>query len=199
MNQVDWMRLRQMLFNLSYREGAFRLTSGKESDFYIDCKQTTLSAEGAYLCGMLIHNQIMKSNIRIAGVGGMTLGADPLVTAVSIISFLRKRSIPAFIIRKERKGHGTGSWIEGILNIPFESKVTLVEDVVTTGGTLIKAIKRTEEAGLKVAQVITIVDREEGGREALYEIGHELIPLFLRRDILAIKEGEMYENRQPIN
>jgi orotate phosphoribosyltransferase len=104
-----------------------------------------------------------------------------------MISFLERRPIPAFIIRKEKKGHGTGSWIEGKSNVPLGSCVTLVEDVVTTGGTLIKAIGRTEEEGFTVAQVITVVDREEGGREALYAIGHELIPLFLRRDILALK------------
>jgi orotate phosphoribosyltransferase len=187
MNKVDWLRLKQMILNLSYKEGTFRLTSGKESDFYIDCKQTILSAEGAYLCGKLLHDEIMHSKIRIFGVGGMTLGADPLVTAVSMISFLERRPIPAFIIRKEKKGHGTGSWIEGKSNVPLGSCVTLVEDVVTTGGTLIKAIGRTEEEGFTVAQVITVVDREEGGREALYAIGHELIPLFLRRDILALK------------
>lgn len=182
-----WLRLRQLLFELSYREGTFRLTSGKESDFYIDCKQTALSAEGAYLCGKLLYNEIMHSKIRVVGVGGVTLGADPLVTATSMISYIEGRSIPAFIIRKEPKGHGTKSWIEGKGNLPPGSCVALVEDVVTTGGTLVKAIRRVQAEGLNVVQVITVVDREEGGREALYAICHELIPLFLRRDILALK------------
>ncbi len=190
MNQVDWLRLRLLLFNHSYKEGTFKLTSGKESDFYIDCKQTTLSAEGAYLCGGLLHDKIIQSKIHVVGVGGMTLGADPLVTAVSMISFLRKRAIPAFIIRKEPKGHGTGSWIEGKRNIPPKGCVSLVEDVVTTGGTLIKAIKRTEEEGYKVAQIITVADREEGGKEALLNVGHKLISLFTRKDILEIVENE---------
>ncbi|MCK4603292.1 MAG: orotate phosphoribosyltransferase [Deltaproteobacteria bacterium] len=188
MIQKDWERLRQMIFELSYREGTFRLTSGKESDFYIDCKQTTLSAEGAYLCGKLLYNRILQSNISISGVGGMTLGADPLVTAVSVVSFIEGRPIPAFIIRKEAKGHGTGSWIEGKSNIPLGSKVALVEDVVTTGGTLIKAIERTEEEGYKVAQVLTVVDREEGGEKALSNAGYELSSLFTRGDILALVE-----------
>ena len=187
MNQILWLRLRQLLFILSYRKGSFRLTSGKESDFYIDCKQTTLSAEGAYLCGRLLYHHIEQHNTHISGVGGMTLGADPLVTAVSIVSFVEGDPIPAFIIRKERKDHGTGSWIEGLLNIPPGSSVVLVEDVVTTGGTLIKAIKRTEEEGCKVTLVLTIVDREEGGKEALQAIGHKLIPLFTRKDILMLK------------
>jgi orotate phosphoribosyltransferase len=188
MIQRDWERLRLMIFKLSYREGTFRLTSGKESDFYIDCKQTTLSAEGAYLCGKLLYNRILQSGTSISGVGGMTMGADPLVTAVSVVSFIEGKPIPAFIIRKEAKGHGTGSWIEGKSNIPLGSKVALVEDVVTTGGTLIKAIERTEEEGYKVAQVLTIVDREEGGEKALSNAGYELSSLFTRGDILALVE-----------
>ncbi len=185
MNRSDWERLRDLIRKLSYREGTFTLTSGKKSDFYIDCKQTTLSAEGAYLCGKLLFQRMSEAVDDIAGVGGMTLGADPLVTAVSVVSFLEKRPIPAFIIRKERKGHGTGSWIEGKSNIPQGSRVALVEDVVTTGGTLVKAINRTEEEGYKVACVLTVVDREEGGRETLKQAGYDLLPLFTRKDILA--------------
>lgn len=120
----------------------------------------------------------------------MTLGADPLVTAISLASFLGGSPIPAFIIRKKAKGHGTGAWIEGRGNIFTGSCVALVEDVVTTGGTLIKAIRKVQESGLNVSQVLTVVDREEGGREALHAIGYDLIPLFLRRDILALKSME---------
>ncbi|MGB9496967.1 MAG: orotate phosphoribosyltransferase [Dissulfuribacterales bacterium] len=188
MIRKDWERLGRMIFELSYREGTFRLTSGKKSDFYIDCKQTTLSAEGAYLCGKLLYNCILQSGIGISGVGGMTLGADPLVTAVSVVSFIEGRPIPAFIIRKEAKGHGTGSWIEGKSNISPGSRVALVEDVVTTGGTLIKAIERTREEGYEVARILTVVDREEGGRKALSNAGYELSALFTRGDILALAE-----------
>lgn len=116
------------------------------------------------------------------------MGADPLVTAVSVVSFIEGKPIPAFIIRKEAKGHGTGSWIEGKSNIPLGSKVALVEDVVTTGGTLIKAIERTEEEGYKVVQVLTVVDREEGGKKALSNAGYELSSLFTRGDILVLVE-----------
>jgi orotate phosphoribosyltransferase len=184
MIQTNWKKLRDLIIKLSYREGIFRLTSGKESTFYIDCKQTILSAEGAFLCGILLYNYVLQSGTRISGVGGMTLGADPLVTAVSIISLIEGKPIPAFIIRKEPKGHGTGSWIEGKANIPLGSNVALVEDVVTTGGTLIKAIERTEAEGFKVAQVLTIVDREEGGKLTLENAGHDLISLFTRTDII---------------
>ncbi len=184
MKDAQWARLRNLIRERSYREGTFTLTSGKKSDFYVDCKQTTLSAEGAYLCGKLFHERIARAGKDIAGVGGMTLGADPLVTAVSVVSFLEGAPIPAFIIRKEPKGHGTGSWIEGKSNIPQGSRVALVEDVVTTAGTLIKAIERTEEEGYRVAMVLTVVDREEGGRERLKQAGYDLSALFTRNDII---------------
>ncbi len=177
-------RLKEILLEKSYREGTFTLTSGKKSDFYIDCKQTTLSAEGAYLCGKLLFGLIRKEP-DLRAVGGMTLGADPLVTAVSVVSFLEGAPIPAFIIRKEPKGHGTGSWIEGKSNISAGSFVALVEDVVTTGGTLIKAIERTQLEGYKVGGVFALVDREEGGSELLSQHGFKLVSLFTRTQLLS--------------
>ncbi len=177
-------RLKEILLEKSYREGSFTLTSGKKSDFYIDCKQTTLSAEGAYLCGKLLFELIKKEG-DLKAVGGMTLGADPLVTAVSVVSFLQGAPIPAFIIRKEPKGHGTGSWIEGKSNIQAGSFVALVEDVVTTGGTLIKAIERTQIEGYKVGGVFALVDREEGGRELLSQHGFNLVSIFTRSQLLS--------------
>lgn len=182
----DRDRLCSIIREKSWKEGEFTLTSGKKSNFYIDCKQTTLSAEGAYLCGTLMYNIIRESGVdKIEAVGGMTLGADPLVTAVSIASYLAKDPIPAFIIRKEPKGHGTSAWLEGVSNIPDGAMVALVEDVVTTAGTLLKAIKRTEEAGYKVNMVITVVDRQEGGREVLADAGYELKSLFTKQEIRA--------------
>ncbi len=177
-------RLKKILLEKSYREGTFTLTSGKKSDFYIDCKQTTLSAEGAYLCGKLLFDMIQKKQ-DLRAVGGMTLGADPLVTAVSIVSYLEGAPIPAFIIRKEPKGHGTGSWIEGKSNIQAGSFVALVEDVVTTGGTLIKAIERTQLEGYKVGGVFALVDRQEGGSELLAEHGFNLVSIFTREELLS--------------
>ncbi len=174
--------LKQIILERSYREGTFKLTSGRMSDFYIDCKQTTLSAQGAYLCGRLFYNMI-KDIDGICAVGGMTLGADPLVTAVSIVSYLENAPVPAFIIRKEPKGHGTGSWIEGKSNIPEGGLVALLEDVVTTGGTLIKAIDRTRHEGFKVGAVLTVVDRQEGGAELLKEHGFDLKAIFTRNEL----------------
>lgn len=181
-------RLKEILLEKSYRHGTFTLTSGKTSDFYIDGKQTTLSAEGAYLCGKLLFELIKDEPLPIQAVGGMTLGADPLVTAVSIVSFLEKAPIPAFIVRKEAKGHGTGNYIEGLKNMEQGCRVALVEDVVTTGGTLLKVIHRVEAAGFTVGLVVTVVERQQGGTEILADKGYPLKALFTREELL---EDEM--------
>ncbi len=181
----DKDRLKALLLQRSYRQGTFTLTSGKLSDFYIDGKQTTLSADGAFLCGKLLFTLLQKSPTRIDAVGGMTLGADPLVTAVSIASYLAGAPIPAFIVRKEAKGHGTASSIEGLKNIPPGGTVALLEDVVTTGGTLLKVIERVEGAGFKVGLVATVVERQEGGSEALAAAGYRLESLFTRAELLS--------------
>ena len=181
----DWQRLKEILLEKSYRHGTFTLTSGKTSDFYIDGKQTTLDAEGAYLCGKLLFELIKNEPAAIDAVGGMTLGADPLVSAVSLVSYLEKAPIPAFIVRKEAKGHGTGNYIEGLKNLPAGGRVALVEDVVTTGGTLLKVIDRVEAAGFVVGLVVTVVDRQEGGAEFLAERGYPLKALFTRASLLS--------------
>ena len=181
----DRARLKQILLEKSYREGTFTLTSGKTSDFYIDGKQTTLSAEGAYLCGKLLFELIKAEPDPIAAVGGMTLGADPLVTAVSMISYLEKQPIPAFIVRKEAKGHGTGNYIEGLKNLPAGCRVALIEDVVTTGGTLLKVIERVEAQGFKVGMLATVVERQEGGTAVLAAAGYPLRTIFTKEELLA--------------
>ncbi|MGI6657364.1 MAG: orotate phosphoribosyltransferase [Desulfobulbus sp.] len=178
-------RLKELLLRKSYRQGVFTLTSGKTSDFYVDGKQTTLDAEGAYLCGRLLYDLIRRHPEPITGVGGMTLGADPLVTAISVVSYLEHAPIPAFIVRKEAKGHGTGNFIEGKNNLPAGGLVALVEDVVTTGGTLIKVIERVEAEGFRVGLVATVVDRQEGGAEALAAHGYPLRAVFTRQELLA--------------
>ncbi|MCI5142037.1 MAG: orotate phosphoribosyltransferase [Candidatus Electrothrix sp. ATG1] len=185
MNTADERkRLKELLLEKSYRQGSFTLTSGKTSDFYIDGKQTTLDAEGGYLCGRLLFALIKNAPEQISSVGGMTLGADPLVTAVSVVSHLDGNPIPAFIVRKEAKGHGTGNYIEGKKNLEPGSYVALVEDVVTTGGTLIKVIERVENEGFKVGLVVTVVDREEGGAEVLEKAGYPLKAIFTRTELI---------------
>jgi orotate phosphoribosyltransferase len=121
----------------------------------------------------------------IEGVGGLTLGADPIATATSVVSYLEGRPIPAFIIRKEPKGHGTGAWLEGRKNFGPGARVVIVEDVVTTGGSSLKAVRRAEEEGLKVLGVVTLVDREEGGREQIEKEGYWLKTIFTKSEILS--------------
>jgi orotate phosphoribosyltransferase len=178
-------RLKEILLEKSYRKGTFTLTSGKTSDFYVDVKQTSLSAEGSYLCGKLILDLMLQADKPIEAVGGMTLGADPLVSAVSVVSHLEGNPVPAFIVRKEAKGHGTENYIEGLSNMTPGCRVTLLEDVVTTGGTLVKVIDRVEAAGFTVAQIITVVERQEGGVEVLAKAGYKLESLFTREQLLS--------------
>ncbi len=115
----------------------------------------------------------------------MTLGADPIATATAVVSYLEGKSIPAFIIRKEPKGHGTGAWLEGRKNLRPGARVVIVEDVVTSGGSSLKAIRRAEEEGLKVLGVVTLVDREEGGRENIEKEGYWLKAIFTKSDIIS--------------
>lgn len=177
-------RLKQIILELSYEKRKVVLASGRESDFYFDGKQTTLHPEGGYLTGKLFFDAI-KDVEGVEGVGGLTLGADPIATATSVVSFLEKKPIPAFIIRKEPKGHGTGAWLEGRKNFKPGARVVIVEDVVTSGGSSLKAIKRAEEEGLKVLGVVTLVDREEGGRENIEKEGYWLKSIFTKAEVLA--------------
>jgi orotate phosphoribosyltransferase len=177
-------KLKQIILEKSYEKRKVVLSSGVESDFYFDGKQTTLHPEGAYLTGKLFF-EALRDIPDVEGVGGLTLGADPIATAVSVVSFLDGRPIPAFIIRKEPKGHGTAAWIEGGKNLPQGARVVIVEDVVTSGGSSLKAIRRAEEGGLTVLGVITLVDREEGGRENIEKGGYWLKAVFTKSEIVS--------------
>jgi len=177
-------RLARLLMAKSYVAGEVVLTSGKKSDYYFDCKQTALHPEGAWLIGKLFLDMLKDSSIH--GVGGMTLGADPLVSSVTVVSHLEGRPMPGFIVRKASKGHGTNQYLEGLKNFQPGARIAMLEDVVTTGGTLIKAIERVRDAGLDVAEVLCVLDREEGGRENLAEAGFDLRSIFTRRELLEL-------------
>ncbi|MCK9239128.1 orotate phosphoribosyltransferase [Desulfocurvus sp.] len=174
--------LARLLKEKSYREGDFTLTSGRKSDYYFDCKQTALHPEGAYLLGRLFLE--LLNDYAITGVGGMTLGADPLVSAVTVVSHLEGRPLPGFIVRKQPKGHGTNQYLEGMANFAPGDKVVLLEDVVTTGGTLLTALERVRAEGLEVAGVLCVLDREEGGRDNLARAGYRLTSIFTRSELL---------------
>ena len=178
----DRERFLALLKDKSYEKRKVILSSGRESDFYIDCKQTTLTAEGAVLCGRLFCEMLAKGEWPEA-VGGITLGADPIVTAVSLTSALLGKPIPAFIIRKEPKKHGTAQWVEGTKNLKQGMRVAIVEDVVTTGASTLRAIERAEGAGLSVSRVLAIVDRNEGGSDTITEKGYRLEAMFLKEDV----------------
>ncbi len=127
----------------------------------------------------------MLENYDVNGVGGMTLGADPLVSGVTVVSYIEGRPLPGFIIRKKSKGHGTDQYLEGMANFSKGDKVVLLEDVCTTGGTLITAAERVRNAGLDIVGVLAVLDREEGGRERLEEAGLELDSIFTRQELLS--------------
>lgn len=158
-------RLKKLLKLNSLKFGDFVLTSGKKSNYYFDSKLTTLKAEGSYLIGKTFFEIIVKNNIEADLIGGMTLGSDPIVTSVALISYIEGKPIDAFIVRKEPKGHGTNNFIEGF--VEKGKKAIIVDDVMTTGGSTFKAIERAEEYGLKVVAVIVLLDREEGGGEEI--------------------------------
>ncbi len=177
------IELAKLLVEKSYKEGDFTLASGKKSSYYFDGRQTALNPKGSWLIGNLF-SHLLSDIDNLHAVGGMTLGADPLVTATSLISFEKGKDIAAFIVRKEAKGHGTGNYIEGLGNIPVGSKVAMLEDVVTTGGSLLKACERVKDAGLEIVAVATILDREEGGKEAIENAGYSLRSLFTRNELV---------------
>jgi orotate phosphoribosyltransferase len=157
--------VRQLLLDLfcqlAYKEGDFVLSSGQRSTYYINGKQVTLHPQGALAVGRLLLAQLPSDTQAVAG---LTLGADPMVSAVSVVSAYENRPLPALIIRKEAKGHGTMAYIEGP-TLPPGAKVVVLEDVVTTGQSALIAVKRLQEAGYQVEHIIALVDRQQGGEE----------------------------------
>jgi orotate phosphoribosyltransferase len=147
--------LLELLKRYAYKKGEFKLSSGKTSEHYVNCKPVTLSGRGLTLSSLLLLKEVETDY-----VGGLTLGADPLVSGVALISALDSRMVNGLIVRKEAKGHGTQAYIEGPLP-PEGTKITVLEDVITTGGSAIKAATRLRDAGYVVERVVAIVDRQE--------------------------------------
>jgi orotate phosphoribosyltransferase len=173
--------LLDLLCQLAYREGDFTLSSGQRSRYYINGKQVTLHPMGALCTGRILLAMLSPET---GAVAGLTLGADPIVTAVSVVSAYENRPIPALIVRKEAKGHGTQAYIEGPALSPG-TPVVVLEDVVTTGASALKAVDRLREAGYKVEEVISLVDREQGGAELYHQEGLKFRAVFTIAQIQA--------------
>jgi orotate phosphoribosyltransferase len=169
-----------LLCQLAYQEGDFTLSSGQKSTYYINCKPVTLHPFGALATGRLLLPLLSAGT---QGVAGLTLGADPIVSSVSVVSALEEKPVFALIIRKEAKGHGTQAYIEG--PVIAGSKVAVLEDVVTTGQSALTAVQRLKDAGYQVDQVISLVDRQQGGAELYAQAGLEFISLFNITDLQA--------------
>ena len=177
--------LLERLAERAYRHGNFTLASGRSSNHYVNCKPVSLSGEGLALLGEQLLAEVEADAVAVAG---LTLGADPLVSAVALQAALTGRPLDALIVRKEAKGHGTGAWLEGPLPAAG-STVTVLEDVVTTGGSSLKAVTQLRQAGYRVNRVVAIVDRQEGGLEAMTTADLELRSLFQLEEIAATAQA----------
>lgn len=179
-------RLRTLLLEDAVRFGSFVLASGRESDFYVDVKSVFLEPEVIELMGEALVDAYLESGLKVGAVGGMTLGADPLITAFVLQARKRGLDIPGFIVRKEPKGHGTQKYIEGGDKLAAGTHVLLLEDVVTSGGSSLRTAEYCRKHDLEPAAVLTVVDREEGGTEAIEGAGLRLMHLFNRE---SLREG----------
>lgn len=182
MTSDNTQELQRLLAQYSAKKGRFTLSSGRESTLYIDARLTTMSPEGLVLIGQLGLEAIEDARWNADAVGGLTLGADPVAYAIAYTSRLRSRSVRAFTVRKEPKSHGTGQLIEG----PFRrgDHVTIIEDVITTGASAVRAMTAVRAAGGIVVGVLAVVDREEGGRESIEQEGVSVIALTTATDIV---------------
>jgi len=171
--------LLDLFCQVAYREGDFTLSSGKKSSYYINSKPVTLHPQGALMVGRLILDMLPLGTDAVAG---LTLGADPIVSAVSVVSAYQNQDIAALIVRKQPKGHGTQAYIEG-LELPAGSFVVVLEDVVTTGQSALKAVDRLRQAGYQVNRIISLVDRGEGGADLYRETNLDFDSVFSIKDL----------------
>lgn len=178
----DQNGLLMMLAERSARRGTFTLASGRQSTLYIDARLTTMSPDGLALIGPLALGALHDADWRVDSVGGLTLGADPVSYAIAYASARSSTPIRAFTVRKEAKAHGTGRLIEGPFHVG--DRVAIIEDVITTGGSALRAVESVRRAGGTVVGVLALVDREEGGREALENAGLPVIALATASEIL---------------
>jgi orotate phosphoribosyltransferase len=181
---TERQRLIKLLTERSVKTGQFTLASGKISDFYVDARITTMSPEGLALIGPLAIQIFKSAGWELDAVGGLTLGADPIAYAISYASNLTPPLLRAFTIRKEAKTHGTSKLIEGAFQ--HGDRVAIVEDVITTGQSALKAINAVLAGGAQIAGVFALVDREEGGHEAIEEAGYKVISVTTRQELMPL-------------
>jgi orotate phosphoribosyltransferase len=182
-SKAERARLLELLKERSFARRKVVLASGRESDFFIDCKQTVLTAEGHALVGALLCEALGELP-KVVAVAGVELGGCPLASAVAVVSFQRGEPLDAVYVRKDAKDHGSKRLLEGNASLPAGSAIAIVEDVVTTGGSTRKAAAKLREAGYAVVGVAAVVDRLEGGREAIEAEGLPLVALYTRRDFI---------------
>ena len=178
-------RLRALLRQRAIRHGEFTLASGRKSSYYVDGRLVTLHHEGAWLVARVILDLLAREKVEAVALGGLTMGADPIAGAVAAVSHLEGRPLKAFIVRKEVKGHGTGKRVEG--DLIAGDRVVVVDDVITTAGSTLQAIKAVEEIGCQVAAVVCLIDRQEGGAAAL--AGYRFLPMFTIAELLQDQPG----------
>jgi orotate phosphoribosyltransferase len=180
MAQTEQERLKQLLMKHCLSFGDFMLSSGKRSDYYLDVRKLSTLPEGAHLLARTLLALLREGEVD--ALGGPTIGADPIVGAVACLSFLEKRPLPVFMVRKEQKAHGTTSKIEGQCESGW--KVAIIDDVVTTAGSILNAAKAVETAGCKVLRTLAVVDREEGGSQEITRAGYRFDSLFKVSELL---------------
>jgi orotate phosphoribosyltransferase len=185
MSSVLKTKLLELILKKAFKyseEPIFKLVSGRMSNYYFNCKAVALHPEGMYLIGNIIFDFIKGLNIK--GIGGLTLGADPIAYAVAYTSYLKGRPVEAFIVRKAPKSHGTMQFIEG--NVKKGDKVVIVDDVITTGKSTIEAITRAKEAGLEIVKVLAFIDRQEGGKEAIEALGYKVDSVITKDEVMEL-------------
>ncbi|MGB5216666.1 MAG: orotate phosphoribosyltransferase [Smithella sp.] len=182
-------RLGEIILEKSFKYSEnppFTLASGRQSNFYFNCKPTTLDPEGMNLIGAIIFDLVKDTEITAAG--GLTLGADPIANALAVISYQKGKPVKSFIVRKDVKDHGTKSAIEG--NVRPGEKIAIIDDVITTGGSTITAIEHARKSGLDIEMVITLIDREEGGRENILKYVDNIKSILTRTEVMKLREKQ---------
>ena len=174
--------LLNFVFKYSFQRGDFQLSSGKKSDFYIDIKQTTLDPRGSLLVAEILLDQLISS--KVSSIGGLTIGADPIIGSVVTLSAQRGYPVAGFIVRKEPKRHGLHRLIEG--KIAEGDRVIIIDDVITTGNSAYKAVQAVEELKCEVVKIIPVVDRDEGGRAFFEDKGYDYHPILTIKEIFAL-------------